>query len=219
MLFDFQSLCREYKMNIRGVMHIGAHYGKEYFEYKEAGIEEHIFFEPLQKNFKVLQENMSGIEKVVLVNKAVGNTKSEVSMYVESANKGQSSSVLLPQKHLEQYPHIQFFETEMVEMIRLDDFLDSSQREKYNLINIDVQGYELEVFKGATKLLEGIDYIISEVNRAELYSQCALIGDVDEFLGRYEFTRVATNWGGITWGDALYIKGAGENDRPGPIKK
>ena len=206
MLFDFHSLFKEYKMNIRGVMHVGAHYGQEYFGYKEEGIEEHIFFEPLQKNFKVLQENMSGVEKVVLVNKAVGNIKSEVSMYVESANNGQSSSVLLPQKHLEQYPHIQFFETETVDMIRLDDFLDSSQREKYNLINIDVQGYELEVFKGATNLLEGIDYIISEVNRDELYAQCALVGEVDEFLGRYGFTRVSTNWEGRTWGDALYIK-------------
>ena len=74
------------------------------------------------------------------------------------------------------------------------------------MINIDVQGYELEVFKGGSDFLNHIDYIISEVNREELYKGCAMINEVDEYLSNYNFKRVKTCWDGGTWGDALYIK-------------
>jgi hypothetical protein len=89
-------------------------------------------------------------------------------------------------------------------MFRLDDLdLDLT---KYNFINIDVQGYELEVFKGSYKTLKNIDYIISEVNRAEVYENCPYVGELDSYLQNYNFTRVETNWAGDTWGDAFYIK-------------
>ena len=75
-------------------------------------------------------------------------------------------------------------------------------------MNIDVQGYELEVLNGATKSLEDVDYILSEVNKAELYKGCPMIEDIDEFLGKFSFSRVKLEWytGGEDWGDALYIK-------------
>jgi hypothetical protein len=89
-------------------------------------------------------------------------------------------------------------------MFRLDDIdLDLS---KYNFLNIDVQGYELEVFKGAFGSLKNIDYIISEVNRDEIYEGCPHIDELDNFLIQFNLQRVETNWAGDTWGDAFYIK-------------
>ena len=75
-----------------------------------------------------------------------------------------------------------------------------------NFINIDVQGYELEVFKGATNTLKHIDYIMSEVNTDEVYEGCVLIDELDEFLVTFGFNRVETNMAGGLWGDAFYIK-------------
>jgi FkbM family methyltransferase len=208
MLLNFEKIYKDYKMDIRGILHIGAHYGQEYKVYKEHEIKNIMFFEPLEKNFLVLEENMQNEPGVALVKKALGNQNSEVRMYVESDNQGQSSSVLMPRKHLVQYPHIRFHETELVEMVKLDDFLKPPERKKYNFINIDVQGYELEVFKGSTEILNNIDYIISEVNRDDLYFKCARVEEIDEFLEPYGFIRVETNWEGHTWGDALYVRGA-----------
>ena len=74
------------------------------------------------------------------------------------------------------------------------------------MINVDVQGWELEVFKGAARTLENIDIIYSEVNFEELYKGCCLVGDLDTFLGNYGFIRVLTNAKPRTWGDALYLK-------------
>ena len=131
-------------------------------------------------------------------------------MNIESANNGQSNSLLEPSLHLKQYPHIVFENTIDVEMVKLDDFIDKNYKEEitnYNMINIDVQGYELEVFKGASNTLENIDYIITEVNRDEVYVGCAKVNELDEFLKKYNFSRVETTWDGITWGDAFYVKG------------
>ena len=79
----------------------------------------------------------------------------------------------------------------------------------YNFINIDVQGYELEVFKGGKDTLNNIDYITTEVNRDEVYKDCAKIEELDTYLGDYGFQRVETTWDGGTWGDAFYIKNNG----------
>jgi hypothetical protein len=89
-------------------------------------------------------------------------------------------------------------------MVRLDDVNFDSN--KYNFIMIDVQGYELEVFKGAEKTLEKIDYIMSEINRDELYENCAKIEELEVFLGHFGFKLVEENWAGGTWGDGFFIK-------------
>lgn len=213
MILDFKKLKRKYNLKVSGVLHIGGHFGKEFSVYEANRISDVIFFEPVPSTFETLEKNLRG--KAVLVKKALGSENKRVKMYGESANAGQSNSVLAPKLHLTQYPEIVFNETIEVEMIRLDDFLPEFYSEhsfagappKYNFINIDVQGYELEVFRGSVKTLADIDYIMTEVNREEVYENCALVGELDDFLKTYGFKRVETLWEGHTWGDAFYIKG------------
>ena len=101
------------------------------------------------------------------------------------------------------YPDITFDSTERVEVRRLDDY----QLEGYNLMNIDVQGYELEVMKGSEETLKQIDYIYCEVNKAEIYENNAYIDEIDNFLSQHSFERVEFKWWeDHDWGDALYIK-------------
>ena len=211
MLLDFNYLKEKYNMDIKGVLHIGAHYGQEFQTYVDNKIGNLMFFEPVPSTFEILKQNLFG--KAILVNNALGNENKKIQMNIETANNGQSSSILTPNIHLQQYPHIQFNSTIEVDMVRLDDYMDEyyslghfGEPTSYNLINIDVQGYELEVFKGAEKFLNQIDYIITEVNRDEVYKDCAKIDELDAFLAPYGFNRVETTWDGITWGDAFYIK-------------
>lgn len=188
-------------MNVKGVLHIGAHYGQENSIYDELGYPNRMFFEPLKKNFKVLEQRVTGWP---LINIALGSSSQSKEMYVESANQGQSSSLLKPKIHLQQYPHITFPEKEDVLVDTLDNVLED--KNSYNFINMDVQGYELEVLKGATESLKHIDYLMCEVNRAEVYEECCMIDELDSFLSNYNFKRVETTWDGITWGDAFYVK-------------
>ena len=208
MLLDLESLVNLHEMDINGILHIGAHYGQEYEVYKKLNIENILFFEPLPNNFKILEEKFKDIPSIKLFNKALGNSTTKIPMYVEKQNNGQSSSILKPELHLIQYPHITFEHTETVDMVRLDDLEKNKEFDlnKFNMINIDVQGYELEVFKGSENILNNIDYIMTEVNRANLYTGCALVEQLDEYLSKYGFKRVVTSWEGVTWGEALYIK-------------
>ncbi len=199
---DFEQLVQQYQLNIKGVIHIGAHYGQEYEIYQKHQIANLVFFEPLSQNFSILKSHVGSNAK--LFQKALGNENRQVKMYVETANNGMSSSILKPKKHLEQYPNIVFDRSEIVELVRLDDILED--KDQYNLITIDVQGYELEVFKGGQETLKNIDYIITEVNRDELSENCAQVEQLDEFLGNLNFQRVETLWEGETWGDAFYLK-------------
>lgn len=202
MLLDFDSIYNKYNLNIKGVLHIGAHYGQEDQIYRNKNIKNIMYFEPLTKNFNVLENN---VPKGTILHKiALGNEEKKMIMHVESSNSGMSSSLLKPKHHIVQYPHIVFNETEEVDVRRLDDI--EFNRNDFNLINIDVQGFELEVFKGAEKTLESVDYIISEINNTHLYEGGALIEDLKIFLSKYNFKLVEEDWAGETWGDGFFIK-------------
>lgn len=204
MLLDFDYLVEKYKLDIKGVIHIGGHHGQEYSIYKKHNIGNIIMFEPVPSTFDILKNNLKDTN-VVLINKALGNTTGKVSMNIETSNQGQSSSILDPVLHLQQYPHIQFHSKIEVDIMKLDDYNDVDLI-NYNFINMDTQGYEKVVLEGTTKTLEHIDYIMTEVNFAEVYKGCPLVEELDEFLKPYGFVRVETDKSGQTWGDSFYIK-------------
>lgn len=187
----------------RGIIHVGGHYGQEIPFYLENITKNVVVYEPLQANFKQLFDKFG--YSVDCRKKAVGNFNGKVKLNVETANAGQSSSVLKPKEHLIQYPDIRFDSEEECEIVRLDD--DLNIVDLYDVLVVDVQGYELEVFKGATKLLmTQVSCVICEVNCAELYENCAQVGELDDYLADFGFKRILTSWEGGNWGNALYVK-------------
>ncbi len=189
-------------MNIKGIIHVGAHYGEEIGEYVNNGIQEIILFEPLSECFDILQRKIFDLNaNIEGYQVALGSSPGIAEMYI-SDNQMQSSSILKPKVHLTHHPHVKFNGTEEVEV----DMLDNFDTKDYNFLNMDVQGYELEVLKGGTETLKHVDYVYCEVNRDELYEGNAYIQDIDDFLSKYDMIRVETNWEGDLWGDALYIK-------------
>lgn len=205
MLMNFDSIIKS-GFHIKGVLHIGAHFGQEVSLYKAHNLKS-VLFEPHPNTFAVLKNKWSTDSSVTLVNKALGSNECTHNMFCETANQGMSSSLLKPKKHLEKYPHIKFDSMVEVEQITLDSFAESFPSiVDYNFINMDVQGYELEVLKGAKKTLAHIDHIVCEVNWEELYEGCVQIADLDRYLENYGFKRMylaPTEYG---WGDALYSK-------------
>lgn len=201
MLFD---ITQYIKKEINGIIQIGAHHGNEYETLKKLS-ENILMFEPQKKVYEKLFNKLGSFSNVIIENKALGSSSGTMKMYTEQANEGQSSSLLSPQLHCVQYPGIKFTGTEEVEVITLNEYF-SNKTFNYNLITLDVQGYELEVLKGSTNILLNVDYILCEVNRAELYKNCPMVEEIDTFLASYGFKREVTSWDGYTWGDALYVK-------------
>lgn len=192
------------KKEIKGIIQVGAHTGGEYNFLKNIS-KNILMFEPQNKIFKILKENVGSDSGVIIENYAVGSVSGKMNMYIEKNNLGMSSSLLRPHLHALQYPTIEFNETEQVEVITLNEYF-KNKFFNYNLMVLDVQGYELEVLKGCSEHLNNVDYILCEVNQAELYKNCAMVGEIDEYLSKFNLKRYETYWAGHTWGDALYVK-------------
>lgn len=202
MLINFDNIYKKYNLQITGVIHIGAHYGEEISYYLHHNINNIILFEPLRENFNVLKNNIKNTN-IIAHNVALGSQEMTTTMIL-SSNNSQSSSILKPKEHLKQHPDVKFSGKEEVQVKTLDSY----NLKNFNFINMDVQGYELEVLKGACETLKSIDYVYCEVNRAEVYENNAMVNEIDEFLSGYNFNRVETFWPTTKhlWGDAFYIK-------------
>ena len=111
-----------------------------------------------------------------------------------------------------------------VETVSLDHFVKSNNLGKIDFIKIDVQGAELDIFKGGTKTLSDVLKIVCEVEFVEHYENQPLFGDVCEFLAREDLMfNKFLGFGGralkpivlqnnpnyasqYIWSDAVYIK-------------
>jgi FkbM family methyltransferase len=199
MLLDFNRLRKEHNVDIKGVIHVGGHIGDELEDYQ--GIDNLIIFEPQKHCFDQLYAKAERVGmRPTLVNKALGNFVGEAEIISDPT--GLTGSLLEPGLVVD-YPDIVFSEKFMVDVSTLDE--EIGYPHPYNFLNMDVQGYELEVLRGGSQTLKTIDYVYTEVNRAEVYKKCAMIEDLTAYLQNFGLIKVAEAWHG-DWGDAFYIK-------------
>ena len=72
-----------------------------------------------------------------------------------------------------------------VSVVRLDDTLARDMR--IGLLKIDVQGYEMEVLRGAPRTLQQVKALLVEVNYAPHYEGAVSFDDVHTFLHSADF--------------------------------
>lgn len=203
MLIPLSDVVKKYNLHLKGVVHVGAHWAQEHDAYLACGIKKMVYIEPTAKAFQLLQNKFANNPDVLLINCACGDTTGQQKMYTESSNQGQSNSFLKPKLHLRQHPEVVFNGEQVMEMRRLDDL--HFNREDYDMLMMDCQGYEGFVLKGGLDTLKNFSVVYTEINKDYLYEGCTLIGELDTLLS--DFNRVETNWCGRTdWGDAVYIR-------------
>ena len=213
MLFDLKDLIKKHNLKINGIIQAGSHHFQEWQTYIELGIHHKVFFEIDPDTFNEGLKKNGRADCVWLENVGLANFNGEIELNCETRNQGQSSTLLEPAQCLVDYPDIEYTHKKKVKVIKLDDYHNNIQ--PMNTFVIDVEGYELEVLKGAVGHLSHIDYIIMEVSCEERYKGQALVDsaigyennvNLDEWLAQYGFKRVETAWCGVNWGDGLYIK-------------
>lgn len=195
----------KYNNEINIVAHVGAHLGQEVNTYLQLDIEKIYLFEPLENVFKELKNNYGKDERIAFYNFALGAKNFSTHFNVSVENDGQSSSILEPNLHLRDKKEITFIKSEyQVDVKRFDSLALKSPQ----FINIDAQGYELEVLKGFGESLHTSKLICCEVNRDLTYQDNALIQEIDTYLKKFSFVRVNTKWGKYneTYGLAAYVK-------------
>ena len=76
-------------------------------------------------------------------------------------------------------------ETE-IDTISLDYFIDKHDVGNIDFIKIDVQGAELDIFKGGSKALKNVLKIVCEVEFVQHYENQPLFGDVCNYLSQHD---------------------------------
>ena len=138
---------------------------------------------------------------------AVITDKDDEEIIFNISNNVQSSSVLEFGTHSQEHPDVIYVDKIKQKSITIDTFFERNNIDasKYNFWNFDIQGAEFIALKGATQSIKYANAIYLEVNEKELYKDCGLINDIDNFLSQYNFKRVLTRMTSHGWGDALYI--------------
>jgi FkbM family methyltransferase len=124
--------------------------------------------------------------KAQLFEAAIAPHEGVATMYV---SRREDSSSLLPIGTLQSeiFPGTELKETRLVRTATLDEFLTAHSITAPALLKIDVQGFEIEVLKGAASLLDMFQYIYMECSFIELYTGQALVSDIIIYLERRGF--------------------------------
>ncbi len=206
-MLDLGVLLPKFSVVPRGVIHIGAHEGREAAKYTHMGIKRALFIEANPEVYRRLEGSLSDYPGSTAIHCAVGDTNGTATLHVTSMD--QSSSILPLMRHRDIYPDIVESAIVTVPMRTIDSLLVEHKVDDhvFNVMNIDIQGAELLALRGSEQTLRYIDAINTEVNYDELYEGCARIEEIDSFLADRGFTRVATTTPfHPSWGDALYVR-------------
>lgn len=100
-------------------------------------------------------------------------------------------------------------ETVSIKTTKLDTMVDDllhNEIDDVDFLNIDVQGAELQVFKGAHTLLSNpsLKWIWCEVSWDDVYQGGAKMIEIDDYLWKYGYSKVGIRKDWEIHGDALY---------------
>jgi FkbM family methyltransferase len=143
-----------------------------------------ICFEPLPDARATARKVLKGRD-VELHGVALGSSPGETTLHV-SARDDSSSLLPIGSRQTIAFPGTDETHEIAVSVAVLDAYLDENIARPC-LLKIDVQGYELDVLRGAGASLSYADEIFVEASFVELYTGQALASDVICYLAEHEF--------------------------------
>jgi len=201
MLIPLHDLVRKYNIQFKGILHVGAHECEELADYEKYIPRNKILWvEALPGKVSLCKERYPN---VLIENAIVSDVVEDVVFKV--SNNGQSSSILDFGLHSHYHPSVHYITAFNGTTTLLKSILPKYDI-AYNFLNFDIQGAELKALKGMEEYLPNVDYLYTEVNSDYVYKECALIGELDEYLMTFGLHRVETKWTDCKWGDAFYMR-------------
>lgn len=212
MLFSYEELYRWCSpKSVRGVIHVGAHLCEEIHYYNALQLKnDNVIW--VEANPDHVKQSRMMYPQARIIEALCTDVEGQTYTFKITSNEGQSSSILDFGVHAIHHPHVKFVDemqltSTCLETIITPETVGDSTFKNLNMMNLDVQGAELLVLKGATKILPQIDYIYIEVNIDEVYKGCAQLPEMDAFLDGHGFQRVCEKiYSEYKWGDALYVR-------------
>ena len=149
-----------------------------------------IVFEPSATNVAHFRSDFAGASNVTVVQAAIGQRSERAVLYMDADGSALAS---LTKRRLEHY-NIDFALTENIEVRTLDAVAEAHDVDYIDLLKIDVEGHEINVLKGADKLLSesAIGAIQFEFGGTDLDTHTTL-QDFFYLLGQHGYAIKRTN--------------------------
>jgi FkbM family methyltransferase len=156
---------------INCVYDVGANTGQFAIGLRSLGYTNHIIsFEPLESAHKQLLTTAKDDSNWTIHSRAAVGSTDEITLINIAGNSASSSLLPMLDSHVEADPSTAYIGNELVPMVSLDTlkalYISNNTR---LLLKVDTQGYEAEVFKGASETLDIAEVIICELSLAPLY--------------------------------------------------
>ena len=185
------------------LIHAGAGLAEEARTYHAYNFEKVIWIEA---NIALETKITDQIEKYPnqsLVSCALWDVKG-VSLDLNIASNIGSSSLLNPEDHLSAFPNISFDSKYSIKTSTLDSLALPVPRG--STLVMDLQGAEARALKGASKILQNIDYIYSEFSLVELYKNGTYLEDLIHILGEDFQLLIKESDKSLGYGNALFVR-------------
>jgi FkbM family methyltransferase len=183
--------------DILTILDIGSWHLQQSIEFSLTFKDAKIFaFEPCKKNFELCKKNLnnSGYEQqnnIKIFNFALSNKNEVIPFYRSEENPGATSKYKFNENQ-EKFFNKKWYQNEcfFVQALKLDDWVLENNINEVDIIWIDVQGGELDVFKGAKEILKKTKFIFTEVGLEPYYDGQSLKQEIDVFLENENFTEL-----------------------------
>ncbi len=149
-------------------------------------------FEPNPAAFARLEKAFGTDRRWHLVNKGVGETAGRLPLYEQKGEAGSRLASFLPRTFDDIYPSA--VQSETVEVISLDSYLEAEGIASVDYLKIDVEGFEAYVLKGMAGALSrgAIDRIQFEFNSHNALTGLTLL-QISHMLPDHQIRRILPN--------------------------
>lgn len=187
----------------KGIIHIGAHLGEEAETYNNMGFNNVMWMEANPELCTQLKDNVSRYGHSVYNYLLSDSDSGDVDFFITN-NEGHSSSMFALSDDLLK-TGMNVTKKFKLESARFDTFCQKNNVniDKYNCLNIDVQGAELKVLSGFGNMLHKFDFIVTEISLKRVYKGSVLFHELNNFLLKNGFVKISTSAIG-DMGEALY---------------
>lgn len=167
---DLYLMVRKYLPTNLSILEAGAHVGMDTYGLSKLWPRGRVYaVEPIPSLYQILTEKCAACKNVFPFNIALGDANEERDIFISGGTSNASSSLMTPTAHTTLFPQVTFDQTMKVKVRRIADWAKEENIAKFDLLWLDMQGYEVNALIGADHLLSQTSVIYTELSREALY--------------------------------------------------